>query len=82
MKNKTIPTQQPCLQQHWHQLCLQAGNVHHLLQNVSIDTQYIGVIEEQNEKLNILRKNWLSSIALDIECCQQMQAGERMFHEH
>jgi hypothetical protein len=53
------------------------------LQNISVDTQYIGVIEEQKQKKNTFMKNWLSStIASNIEHCQQMQAGERMFCEH
>jgi hypothetical protein len=49
------------------------------LLNVRVDTQYVEVIEEQNNKLNHFRKNLLSSIVSDIEHCQQMQAGERMF---
>jgi hypothetical protein len=49
------------------------------LQNVRIDTQYVGIIEEQNNKLSSFRKNWLSSIVFNIEHCQHMQAGGRMF---
>jgi hypothetical protein len=49
------------------------------LQNVRVDTQYVGIIEEQKKHLNSFRKNWLSSIGSDIEHCQQMQAGGRMF---
>jgi hypothetical protein len=48
------------------------------LQNVRVDTQYVGMIEEQKQEINSFR-NWLSSIASNIEHCQQMQAGERMF---
>jgi hypothetical protein len=39
------------------------------LQNVRVDTQYVGIIEEQKNKLNSFRKNWLSSIVSDIEHC-------------
>jgi hypothetical protein len=46
------------------------------LQNVRVDTQYVGINEEQKQSF---RKNWLSSIVSDIEHCQQMQAGEGMF---
>jgi hypothetical protein len=51
------------------------------LQNVSVDKQYIGVIEEQNKKNNTFRKNWLSSITSNIESCQQLQAGGRMYYK-
>jgi hypothetical protein len=51
------------------------------LQNVSVDTQYIGVIEEQKRKLNTFGKNWLGSIASNIKPCQQMQAGGRMYYK-
>jgi hypothetical protein len=37
-----------------------------LLLNVSIDTPYVGVIEEQKQKNNTFRNNWLSSIASNI----------------
>jgi hypothetical protein len=49
------------------------------LQNVRVDTQYVGIIEEQKQQINSFRKNWLSSVASNIEHCQQMQAGGRMF---
>jgi hypothetical protein len=45
------------------------------LQNVTVDTQYVWINEEQNNKLKSFRKNWLSSIVLNIEHCQQLQAG-------
>ncbi len=48
------------------------------LWNVGIDTQYIGVIEEQKKTF---RKNCLSLIVSPIEPCQQMQAGGRMYYE-
>jgi hypothetical protein len=44
-------------------------------QNVRVDTQYVGINEEQKQKLGSFRKNWLSSIVSDIEHCQQLQAG-------
>jgi hypothetical protein len=46
-----------------------------------IDTEYIGVIEAQNQKLNTFRKNWLSTIASNIEPCQHIQAGGRMYYK-
>jgi hypothetical protein len=45
------------------------------LQNVRVDTQYVGINEEQKQQLGSFRKNWLSSIVSDIEHCQQLQAG-------
>jgi hypothetical protein len=49
------------------------------LRNVRVDTQYVGVIEKQKHKLNSFRKNWPSLIVSNIEHCQQMQAGGRLF---
>ncbi len=40
------------------------------------------IIEEQNNKLNSFRRKRLSSILSNIEHCQQMQAGGRMFWGH
>jgi hypothetical protein len=45
------------------------------LQNGRVDTQYVGIIEEQKQQINCFRKSWLSSIASGIEHCQEMQAG-------
>jgi hypothetical protein len=45
------------------------------LQNVRVDTQYVGINGKKNNKLGSFRKNWLSSIVSDIEHCQQLQAG-------
>jgi hypothetical protein len=44
------------------------------LQNVTVDTQYVGINEEQKQQISF-RKNWLSLIVSDIEHCQQLQAG-------
>ena len=48
------------------------------LQNIRVDTQYVGINGKKNNKLGSFRKNWLSSIVSDIEHCQKMQAGGRM----
>jgi hypothetical protein len=53
---KVIPTQQPHLHQHQHQLCLQTRTLHHLLQNVRVDTQYVGIIEEQKQQIKQLQE--------------------------
>ncbi len=45
------------------------------LQNVTVDTQYVVINEEQNNKLGSFRKNWMSSIVSDIEYFQQLQVG-------
>jgi hypothetical protein len=52
-ENKVVPTQQPHLHQHQHQLCLQTGPP---LQNVRVDTQYVGIIEEQKEQIKQLQE--------------------------
>jgi hypothetical protein len=49
------------------------------LQNVRVDTQYVGINEEQKQQIRQLQENWLSSILSDIEHCQQLQAGKGMF---
>jgi hypothetical protein len=48
------------------------------LQNVRVDTQYVGIIEEQKQQIKELQKKQPSSIVSDIEHCQEMQAGGRM----
>jgi hypothetical protein len=45
------------------------------LQNVKVDTQYVGTNEEQKQQIRQLQENWLSSIVSDVEHCQQLQAG-------
>ncbi len=45
------------------------------LQNVTVDTQYVGINEEQKQQLGSFRKNWMSSIVSDIEHCQRLQEG-------
>jgi hypothetical protein len=54
------------------------------LQNVRVDTQYFGIIEEQKQQIKQLQEelaefNCLRSIASNIEHCQQMQEEGRMF---
>ncbi len=49
------------------------------LQNVRVDTQYVGIMRNKNNKLGSFTKNWLWSIVSDIEHCQQLQAGYGMF---
>ncbi len=49
------------------------------LQHVRVDTQYVGIIEEQKQQIKQLQEEQLSSILSDIEHCQEMQAGGRMF---
>ena len=44
------------------------------LQNVRVDTQYVGINEEQKQ-IRQLQEERLSSIVSDIEHCQQLQAG-------
>ncbi len=66
MKNKVNPTQHLHLHQHQHrdELCLQTGSLHHLLRNVRVDTQYVGINEEQKQQIRELQKesaefNWV-----------------------
>ncbi len=58
MKNKVNPTQHLHLHQHQHrhQLCLQTGSLHHLCKNVRVDTQYVGVNEEQKQQIRQLQE--------------------------
>jgi hypothetical protein len=49
------------------------------LQNRRVDTQYIGIIEEQKQQIKQLQEELAESIVSDIEHCQQVQAGGRMF---
>ncbi len=59
IKNKVNPTQHLHLHQHQHrhQLCLQTGSLHSPpLQNVRVDTQYVGIIEEQKQQIKQLQK--------------------------
>jgi hypothetical protein len=51
-----IPTSQPHLHQHWHQLCLETGTLHHLCKNVRVDTKYVGIIEEQKLQIKQLQE--------------------------
>jgi hypothetical protein len=50
------------------------------LQNVRVDTQYVGIIEEQKQEIRQLQEELaLISIMSDLEYCQQMQPEEEMF---
>ncbi len=52
------------------------------LQNVRVNTQYVGILRNKFNELKSFRKNWLSSIVSNVEHCQWMQAGGRMFWGH
>jgi hypothetical protein len=52
------------------------------LQSDSVHTQYIGVIEEQKQTIRRLQEEGAEFNCIQLERCQQMQAGERMFYEH
>ena len=56
MKNKVILTHHLHLHQHQHQRCLQTGILHHLCKIVRVDTQYVGIIEKQNQQINQLQE--------------------------
>jgi hypothetical protein len=56
MKNKVILTLHLHLHQHQHQRCLQIGILHHLCKNVRVDTQYVGIIEEQKQQIKELKE--------------------------
>ncbi len=49
------------------------------LKNVRVDTQYVGIIEEQKQQIKELKEELAETIVSDIEHCQEMQAGGRMF---
>ncbi len=58
MKNKVNPTQHLHLHrhQHWDQLCLQTGSLHHLCEMSGFDTQYVGINEEQKQQIRQLQE--------------------------
>jgi hypothetical protein len=56
MKYKVNPTQHLHLHQHQHQLCLQDWLIEPPLQNVRVDTQYVGIIEEQKQQIRPLQE--------------------------
>ncbi len=80
MKHKTIPKQQP--HRHQHQVCLRTGFVHGHWKMSVLTHNILGWLRNKNKKKHTFMKNWLSSIASNIEGCQQMQAWGRMFYEH
>jgi hypothetical protein len=47
-----------------------------------VDKQYVGIIEEQDQQIKQLQKELARLIVPNIEHCQQMQAGGRMFWVH
>jgi hypothetical protein len=40
------------------------------LQNVRVNTQYVGILRNKFNELKSFRKNWLSSIVSNVEHCQ------------
>jgi hypothetical protein len=51
------------------------------LQNVRVDSQYVGIIEEQTQQIKQLQEELAELNHANIEHCQQMQAGGRMFED-
>jgi hypothetical protein len=49
------------------------------LRNVRVDTQYVGIIEERKQQTKQLQEELAEFNCSNIEHCQVMQAGGRMF---
>ncbi len=50
-----------------------------LLRNVRVDTQYVGIIEEQKQQIKQLQEELAEFNCVQYRHCQQMQAGGKMF---